>query len=56
MRGRGVDVSDPVEGSRRAPTGQELRWKVATPGPHNPLPLVFIQHRRRSKIAASRYR
>jgi len=43
MRGRGVDVSDPVEGSRRAPTGQELRWKVATPGPQNPLPLVFIQ-------------
>ena len=43
MRGRGVDVSDPVEGSRRTPAGQELRWKVATPGPHNALPLVFIQ-------------
>src|SRR3954469_23264022 len=43
MRTRGVDVSDPVEGSRRPPTGPELRWKVATPGPRNALPLVFIQ-------------
>ena len=43
MRSRGVDVGDPLEGSRRSPTGQELRWKVATPGPRNPLPLVFIQ-------------
>jgi catechol 2,3-dioxygenase-like lactoylglutathione lyase family enzyme len=43
MRKRGVDVSDPIEGSRRSPTGQEVRWKVATPGPQNALPLVFIQ-------------
>lgn len=43
MRKRGVDVSDPIEGSRRSPTGAELRWKVATPGPRNALPLVFIQ-------------
>ena len=43
MRARGVDVSEPIEGSRRAPTGQELRWKVATTGPRNPLPLVFIE-------------
>jgi hypothetical protein len=43
MRKRGVDVSDPIDGSRRSPTGQELRWKVATPGLQNALPLVFIQ-------------
>jgi catechol 2,3-dioxygenase-like lactoylglutathione lyase family enzyme len=44
MRSRGVDVSDAIDGSRRTPSGQELRWKVATPGPRNALPLVFIQH------------
>jgi hypothetical protein len=44
MRDRGVDVSDAVEGSRRTPTGQELRWKVATLGPGNELPIVFVQH------------
>jgi len=44
MRSRGVDVSDAIDGSRRAPNGQELRWKIATTGPKNPLPLVFIQH------------
>ncbi len=44
MRGRGVDVSDATDGSRRTPAGQELRWKIATPGPQNALPLVFIQH------------
>ncbi|MDB5808538.1 MAG: hypothetical protein JWN94_660 [Betaproteobacteria bacterium] len=43
MRSRGVDVSDPIDGSRRTPDGKELRWKVATLGPANPLPLVFIQ-------------
>jgi len=44
MRSRGVDVSDPIDGSRRTPSGQELRWKIATLGPQNALPLVFIQH------------
>jgi hypothetical protein len=44
MRARGVDVSDPAEGSRRTPDGFELRWNAAVPGPANPLPLIFIQH------------
>jgi len=44
MRSRGVDVSDVVDGSRRTPTGQELRWKSAVLGPKNPLPIFFIQH------------
>lgn len=44
MRGRGVDVSDAIDGSRRTPAGQELKWKSATLGPKNPLPLFFIQH------------
>jgi hypothetical protein len=44
MRRRGVDVSDPSSGRRETPTGQELRWKAATLGPRNPLPLFFIEH------------
>ena len=44
MRQRDVDVSDPIDGGRRTPAGQELRWKVATLGAQNALPLVFIQH------------
>ena len=44
MRSRGVDVSDAMEGSRRTPAGQELRWKAAVLGPRNPLPVFFIQH------------
>ena len=44
MRARGVEVSDAVPGGRRTPGGQELRWKVATLGPGNPLPILFIQH------------
>ena len=44
MRKRGVDVGDASESGRRAPTGQELRWKVALLGPKNPLPIFFIQH------------
>jgi catechol 2,3-dioxygenase-like lactoylglutathione lyase family enzyme len=43
MRSRGVDVSDPIDGGRRTPSGQELRWRIATLGPQNALPLVFIQ-------------
>jgi catechol 2,3-dioxygenase-like lactoylglutathione lyase family enzyme len=43
MRGRGVDVSDVVDG-RRVQGGQEFRWKAAMLGPKNPLPLFFIQH------------
>jgi catechol 2,3-dioxygenase-like lactoylglutathione lyase family enzyme len=44
MRRRGVDVSDPLDGGRRTPSGQTLRWKTATLGAQNPLPLIFIQH------------
>ena len=44
MRTRGVDVSDPVEGGRRTPGGQELRWRAAALGARNPLPIFFIQH------------
>ena len=44
MRGRGVDVGDVTDGSRRTPAGQELRWKSAVLGPKNPLPIFFIQH------------
>jgi len=44
MRARGVEVSDATEGGRRTPDGVELRWKVATLGPRNPLPLAFIEH------------
>ena len=44
MRGRGVDVSDAVDGARRTPDGKELRWKSATLGPRNPLPIFFVEH------------
>jgi catechol 2,3-dioxygenase-like lactoylglutathione lyase family enzyme len=44
MRRRGVEVSDAIEGGRRTPAGQELRWKLAVLGPRDPLPVHFIQH------------
>lgn len=44
MRERGVDVSDPIEGARRLPGGDELRWKAAFLGSQNPLPIFFIEH------------
>jgi len=44
MRGRGVDVSDPLDGGRQTPAGQTLRWKTTTLGAQNELPLIFIQH------------
>jgi catechol 2,3-dioxygenase-like lactoylglutathione lyase family enzyme len=44
MRGRGVDVSDPADGARRSPSGQELRWQAASLGPRNPVPIFFVQH------------
>ena len=44
MRGRGVDVSDAVAGSRQTPGGATNRWKAAYLGPKNPLPIFFIQH------------
>ena len=44
MRNRGVDVGDVMDGGRRTPAGQELRWKAAVLGPRNPLPVFFIQH------------
>jgi catechol 2,3-dioxygenase-like lactoylglutathione lyase family enzyme len=43
MRSRGVEVSDIADG-RRKQGGTEFKWKVATLGPKNPLPLFFIQH------------
>ena len=44
MRARGVDVSDPADGGRRTPGGRELRWRAASLGARNPLPIFFIQH------------
>jgi catechol 2,3-dioxygenase-like lactoylglutathione lyase family enzyme len=44
MRSRGVDVGDPADGGRRTPSGQELRWRAASLGARNPLPIFFIQH------------
>jgi catechol 2,3-dioxygenase-like lactoylglutathione lyase family enzyme len=44
MRRRGVDVGDPVDGGRRTPDGDELRWKSARLGASNPLPIFFIEH------------
>jgi len=44
MRARGVDVGEAVDGGRQTPIGRELRWKAATLGAGNPLPLFFIQH------------
>lgn len=44
MRARGVDVNGPLDGARRTPSGQALRWKAATLGERNPLPVFFIQH------------
>ncbi len=44
MRRRGVEVSDPDDGRRRTPSGQELRWTSARLGPGSPLPVFFIQH------------
>ena len=44
MRERGVEVSDPTDGSRRTPAGQQLAWKLAVLGARDPLPLLFIQH------------
>jgi len=44
MRRRGVDVSEPSDGGRRTPAGQELRWRFARLGPEHPLPILFIQH------------
>lgn len=44
MRARGVDVTDPMDGERRTPGGDELRWKAAFLGPANALPIFFIEH------------
>jgi catechol 2,3-dioxygenase-like lactoylglutathione lyase family enzyme len=44
MRSRGVDVSDVTDGARLAPSGQQLRWRLAALGPANALPIFFIQH------------
>ena len=61
MRARGVELSGPADGARRTPSGQELRWKAATLGKRNALPVFFIQHvtplheRRRQAPAAGRH-
>ena len=61
MRARGVDVSDATDGGRRTPSGQELRWRGATLGARNALPIFFIQHltpieeRRRSVPQAGKH-
>jgi catechol 2,3-dioxygenase-like lactoylglutathione lyase family enzyme len=44
MRRRGVDVSDPVDGSRRTASGADLSWRSAHLGPANPLPIFVLQH------------
>jgi catechol 2,3-dioxygenase-like lactoylglutathione lyase family enzyme len=44
MRGRGIDVSDAMDGRRLTSAGQELRWKLAVLGPRNALPIFFIEH------------
>jgi catechol 2,3-dioxygenase-like lactoylglutathione lyase family enzyme len=44
MRRRDVDVSDVTDGARRTPAGMELRWKAASLGPGNALPIFFVQH------------
>ena len=61
MHARGVDVSEAIDGGRLTPAGQELRWKAATLGARNPLPIFFIQHltpaqeRRRQVPVAGRH-
>src|SRR3989442_8477630 len=44
MRRRGVDVSEPSDGGRCTPAGQELRWRSPRLRPRHPLPIFFIQH------------
>jgi catechol 2,3-dioxygenase-like lactoylglutathione lyase family enzyme len=44
MRRRGVDVSDPVAGERRTPSGQVLCWNAAVLGPRHDLPIFFVEH------------
>jgi hypothetical protein len=61
MRARGVEVSDPADGGRRTPGGQELRWRAASLGPTHPLPIFLLQHltplaeRRRQVPAAGQH-
>ena len=60
MRNRGVEVSDAMDGSRRTPAGLELKWKVATLGAKNALPIFFIQHltplaQRRGQVPAGNH-
>ncbi len=44
MRNRGVDVGDPLDGSRTTPAGQTLRWRSASLAPGVDMPVFFIQH------------
>jgi catechol 2,3-dioxygenase-like lactoylglutathione lyase family enzyme len=59
MRGRGVEVSDAIDGRRRTPAGAELRWRMAVLGTENALPIFFIEHltpmveRRRAHVTTS---
>lgn len=60
MRARGVEVSDATPGSRRTPGGLELKWRSATLGAANALPIFFIQHetpmeQRRKQVPAGEH-
>jgi catechol 2,3-dioxygenase-like lactoylglutathione lyase family enzyme len=44
MRKRGVAVSDAIDGARRTPAGQTLRWKAAFLDASVPLPIFFVEH------------
>ncbi|HEU4438405.1 MAG TPA: VOC family protein [Methylomirabilota bacterium] len=44
MRARGVDVGQILDGGRRTPAGQELRWRAAFLEGPDALPVFFIQH------------
>src|SRR5262249_37857403 len=43
MRERGVEVSDPADGSRKPPTGHHLARKLAVLGAPDRWPVLFIQ-------------
>lgn len=44
MRGRGVEVTDPMPRARTTPSGTRLEWLLATLVGEDAPPLVFVQH------------
>lgn len=44
MRARGAMISEPVDGARVTPEGEELRWRYAMLDAGHGLPLAFIEH------------